>query len=131
MGTLTGNIKKCEEHPNELCWLWEWEPGTVCPACGATQSYLHQPAGGGPTPRALVKSVNHVIARGSVKLGMSLPRAAEQRDEAEQAGAQEETDTMHLCGNCGVPRFIHHGIVETCPNCGDDEYDAVRTENAP
>jgi hypothetical protein len=52
MGTLTGNVKKCEKHPNELCWLWEWEPGTVCPACGATQGFLHQPASGGPTQRA-------------------------------------------------------------------------------
>ena len=43
MGKLTGRIKKCDEHPSELCWLWEWEAGTVCPNCGATQLFLHQP----------------------------------------------------------------------------------------
>ena len=43
MGTLTGNVKKCDEHPVELCWLWEWEADTVCPKCGATQLFLHQP----------------------------------------------------------------------------------------
>ena len=42
MGTLTGNVKKCEKHPSDLCWLWEWEAGTVCPKCGATQTFLHQ-----------------------------------------------------------------------------------------
>lgn len=45
MGTLTGNVKKCDEHPGELCWLWEWEAGTVCPKCGFTQTFLHQPEG--------------------------------------------------------------------------------------
>ena len=43
MGTLTGNVKKCDKHSGELCWLWEWEAGTVCMKCGATQNYLHQP----------------------------------------------------------------------------------------
>ena len=51
MGTLTGNVKKCDEHPGELCWLWEWEAGTICPKCGATQNFLHQPESR-PTPRA-------------------------------------------------------------------------------
>lgn len=52
MGTLTGNVKKCDKHPGELCWLWEWEAGTICPNCGATQNFLHQPESR-PTPHAL------------------------------------------------------------------------------
>lgn len=26
------------------------------------------------------------------------------------------------CGNCGIWRVVHDGVVEKCPNCGDDEY---------
>jgi len=52
MGTLTGNVKKCEKHPGELCWLWEWEAGTVCPKCGATQTFLLQPESR-PAPHAV------------------------------------------------------------------------------
>jgi hypothetical protein len=43
MGTLTGNVKPCDEHPGKMCFLWEWEPRTICPVCGATQTFLHQP----------------------------------------------------------------------------------------
>jgi len=43
MGKLTGRVKKCEKHPGESCWDWEWEAGTICPKCGATQLFLHQP----------------------------------------------------------------------------------------
>ena len=42
-GTLTGNVKICNDHPGKLCWWWEWEAGTVCPKCCATQIFLHQP----------------------------------------------------------------------------------------
>ena len=27
------------------------------------------------------------------------------------------------CGNCGIYREVKDGIVEQCPNCGDDEYE--------
>ncbi|RPJ28032.1 MAG: hypothetical protein EHM33_06000 [Chloroflexi bacterium] len=54
-------------------------------------------------------------------------RATELRNEAEGAG--DESSNMELCGNCGVPRFIHDGTLEKCPNCGDDEWDlALRSE---
>lgn len=43
MGKLTGRIQKCDKHPGSLCWLWEWEAGTICPNCGTTQLFLHQP----------------------------------------------------------------------------------------
>ncbi len=50
MGMLTGNLKKCNSHPSKLCWFWEWEAGTICLKCGATQTFLHQPESH-PTPR--------------------------------------------------------------------------------
>lgn len=37
----------------------------------------------------------------------------------------------HECGNCGVPRFEHGGILEACPNCGDDETDLSLIDEAP
>ena len=33
------------------------------------------------------------------------------------------------CGNCGVYREIKDGIVEKCPNCGDDEWEFVGVPN--
>ena len=39
--------------------------------------------------------------------------------------------TMYECGNCGVPRFVHDGILEKCPNCGDDETDLSLIDNVP
>ena len=57
-----------------------------------------------------------------------LDRDAQQRNEAERAGA-DKTNNMELCGNCGTPRFIHGAVVEACPKCGDDETDlAMRGE---
>ena len=35
------------------------------------------------------------------------------------------------CGNCGVPRFVHGGILEACPNCGDDETDLAIWDDVP
>jgi predicted nucleic acid-binding Zn-ribbon protein len=35
----------------------------------------------------------------------------------------------YVCGNCGVFREIKDGMVEKCPNCGDDEFE-MRWEDA-
>ena len=42
---LTGNIKPCNEHTGKMCFLWEIVPGVICPRCGTTQLFLHQPEG--------------------------------------------------------------------------------------
>jgi len=35
------------------------------------------------------------------------------------------------CGNCGVYRMITKGIMEKCPNCGDDETDLNEEIDVP
>lgn len=35
------------------------------------------------------------------------------------------------CGNCGTYRMCHDGIIEKCPNCGDDEYEKGVTPDVP
>ena len=40
-------------------------------------------------------------------------------------------ETVTLCGNCGVPRFVHSGIIEKCPLCGDDEIDLSLIDTSP
>ena len=37
----------------------------------------------------------------------------------------------HECGTCGVPRFEHGGVLEACPNCGDDETDLSLMDDIP
>ena len=32
------------------------------------------------------------------------------------------------CGNCRVWRQVKDGIVEKCPNCGDEEYEIVELD---
>ncbi len=58
-----------------------------------------------------------------------LTRATEQRNEAVTGGAFKAI--YHECGNCGVPRFEHGGIIEKCPNCGDDEIDLSLIGDVP
>lgn len=43
----------------------------------------------------------------------------------------DEMQSMYYCGNCGVPRFVHGVILESCPNCGDDETDLSLIEDVP
>lgn len=59
-------------------------------------------------------------------------RAAQLMREPERpfAGASI-SGIYHECGNCGVPRFEHDGILEKCPNCGDDEIDLSQETNVP
>ncbi len=56
-------------------------------------------------------------------------RATELRNEAEAGGAHKAI--YHECGNCGVPRFEHDGIIEKCLNCGDEEIDLSQAEQVP
>ena len=63
MAQLTGNIKKCDKHPENSCWLWEYIPNIVCPSCRAKQLYLHEPEKGSAQ------------AAGLVTQSVSLPRA--------------------------------------------------------
>jgi rubrerythrin len=74
----------------------------------------------------LVKAAELLDATASVLRS----RAAELRDEAAKRGGGE-TGIYHECGNCGVPRFEHAGIIEKCPHCGDDEIDLSLTPEIP
>lgn len=48
-----------------------------------------------------------------------------------QADGAKAPAEMHLCGNCGVPRFVHGVVLEACPNCGDDETDLSLIDDVP
>jgi uncharacterized Zn finger protein (UPF0148 family) len=48
-----------------------------------------------------------------------------------QADGAKRPAEMIECGNCGVPRFVHGGVLEACPNCGDDETDLAIWDDVP
>ena len=61
-----------------------------------------------------------------------LDRVAEQRNEAVTSiRGTNDLQPMYECGNCGVPRFVHGVILESCPNCGDDETDLSLIDDVP
>ena len=61
-----------------------------------------------------------------------LKRDAQLRIGADEAGQNVDTQAIyHECGNCGVARFEHGGIIEKCPNCDDDEIDLSQLEQIP
>lgn len=59
----------------------------------------------------------------------SILRDAELRNEADADGGRKAI--YHECGNCGVARFEHDGIIEKCLNCGDDEIDMAQIGEVP
>lgn len=69
----------------------------------------------------------------TVIMDEELDRATELRNEAQapkHSGLDRE-QSMYECGNCGVPRFVHNGILEACPNCGDDETELSLYDDVP
>jgi NADH pyrophosphatase NudC (nudix superfamily) len=64
-------------------------------------------------------------------LNSALARDAEQRNEADKGRAAGDFESPQFCGNCGVPRFVHDGILEKCPKCGDDEIDMSMQGDIP
>ncbi len=79
-------------------------------------------------PDQLLKEATHSAAVALAWLE-SILRAAQQRNEAEASGGSKAI--YHECGNCGVARFEHDGIIEKCLNCGDDEIDVAQIGEVP
>ena len=45
----------------------------------------------------------------------------ERRPIPDAADLAKHPAQMEQCGNCGTYRAVRNGIIEKCPNCGDDE----------
>jgi len=89
----------------------------MCNVCGKLHSLFNDAAL--CHPDVITKEVEDLPAR-----------VAEHRNEAEKGGAEVKAKMMN-CGNCGVPRFVHGGILEACPNCGDDETELLLIDEFP
>jgi len=47
--------------------------------------------------------------------------SGESRPTTDASDLAKRPDQMEQCGNCETYRAVVNGVIEKCPNCGDDE----------